>query len=171
MKTNGFTLIELLIVILIFTILAASAIPSFKQVLQNTHTQTAKSELLNAIDQTRAKSVFSGSRSVLKAKGEWHDGWQVFLDQNDDGIASSDEPILIDQGPIDGVTIKGNESVRNLISFISTGEGRQPGAANRGAFITGTLTICPLISGKGYQLVLSRGGRTRVQDTEPGTCP
>lgn len=171
MKTKGFTLIELLIVISILTILTASAIPSFKQALQNTHIRTAKNELLNAIDQARARSVFSGSRSVLMAKGEWHEGWQIFLDKNDDGIASLDEPILIDHGPLAGVIIKGNTHVRHLISFISTGEGRGPGAVNRGAFTTGTLTICPLAAGKGYQLLLSKGGRTRVQEAPPEDCP
>lgn len=170
MKTMGFTLIELLIFILILTILALSAIPSFQQIIQNTRTRTAKNELLEAIEQTRAMAVFSGSRSILKAKGEWHNGWEIFFDKDNDGIAGDGEAILLDHPSLTGVTIIGNDKVNNLISFISTGEGRAPGAANAGAFIAGTLTICPANKGKGYKLVLSRGGRTRTEEIGARNC-
>jgi type IV fimbrial biogenesis protein FimT len=170
MKTMGFTLIELFVVILILTILAVSAIPSFQQNIQNIRTRTAKNELLEAIEQTRAMAVFSGSRSILKAKDRWHNGWEIFLDKDNNGIAGDDEPILLDHPSLAGVTITGNDKVINLISFISTGEGRAPGAANAGAFIAGTLTICPANKGKGYKLVLSRGGRTRTEEISARHC-
>jgi type IV fimbrial biogenesis protein FimT len=170
MKTMGFTLIELLIVILILTILAVSIAPSFQQNIQNTRTRTAKNELLEAIEQTRAMAVFSGSRSILKTKDEWHNGWEIFLDKDNDGIAGNDEPILLDHPSLADVIITGNDKVKNLISFISTGEGRAPGAANAGAFIAGTLTICPVNKGKGYKLVLSRGGRTRTEEISARDC-
>lgn len=171
MKTSGFTLIELLIILLILSILAVTALPGFKQAVQNTKTQTAKNELLAAIEHARARAIFSGSRSVLKAKDKWHNGWQIFLDKNNDGIAGEDESILLEHDSLDGVIVKTDSKVKNLISFISTGEGKLPGKANAGGFIAGTITICPVESGKGYKLILSKAGRTRTQETEAADCP
>jgi type IV fimbrial biogenesis protein FimT len=170
MKFSGFTLIELLIVIVILAIIIASAAPSFTQSIQDSRTKTAQYELLGAIEHARSLAVFNGSRSVLKAKNEWHDGWEIFLDKNDDGIAGANEPILLDHPPLPGVTITGNGPVEAFISFISTGEARSPGRANAGAFVTGTLTLCPATKGKGYKLVLSRGGRMRSEATAARDC-
>lgn len=170
MKSTGFTLIELLIVLVILAIVIAGAVPSFTQSIQNSRTKTAQYELLGAIEHARSLAVFNGSRSVLKAKNEWHDGWEIFLDKNDDGIAGEDEPILVDHPPLPGVKITGNGPVETRISFISSGEARAPGIANAGAFIAGTLTLCPAIKGKGYKLVLSRGGRTRSEASQERDC-
>lgn len=170
MKANGFTLIEFLTYSLVLAILMATAIPSFKQSLQNTRLKTAQYALLGAIEHTRSLAVFSGSRSILKAKGKWHHGWQIFLDENDDGIANNDEPILLDHPALPGVTISGKHKMESMISFISTGEARTPGQANAGAFVAGTLTLCPQAKGKGYKLILSRGGRTRIEKAEERDC-
>lgn len=170
MKVTGFTLIEFLIASLVLAILMATAIPSFKQSIQSSRIKTAQYELLGAIEHARSLAVFSGSRSVLKAKDKWHHGWQIFLDKNDDGVAGSDEPILLDHPALTGVTIKGKDKMETMISFISTGEARAPGQANAGAFVAGTLTLCPQQKGKGYKLILSRGGRTRVEKTEERDC-
>ena len=170
MKVSGFTLVEFLIASLVLAILATLAVPSFKQIMQNSRTKTAQYALIGAIEHARALSVFSGSRSILKSKDKWHQGWQIFLDKNDNGVADADEPILLDHPALTGVTINGNNKVRSVISFISTGEARVPGKANAGAFVAGTLTICPQVKGKGYKLVLSRGGRTRTEQAGERDC-
>ncbi len=170
MKSTGFTFIELLIVLTILVVLLVGAIPSFMQSIQNSRVKTAQHELLSAIEHTRSLAVFNGSRSVLKAKNDWHDGWEIFIDKNNDGLAGDDEPILLNHPPLPGVTITGNHHVKKLISFTNTGEARAPGMASIGAFTVGTFTLCPLDKGKGYKLVLSRGGRTRTQESQTQDC-
>lgn len=170
MKLTGFTLIELLVIIIILAIVLVGATPSFTQSIQNSRTKTAQYELLGAIEHTRSLAVFNGSRGVLKAKDDWHDGWEIFIDKDNDGIAGDDEPILVDHPPLPGVTITGNDHVEKLISFINTGEARAPGAASLGAFTVGTFTLCPTTKGKGYKLILSRGGRTRTEASQARDC-
>lgn len=170
MKITGFTLIELLITIVILAIVLVGATPSFTQSIQNSRTKTAQYELLEAIEHTRSLAVFNGSRSVLKAKNDWHDGWEISIDENNDGTAGNDEPILVDHPPLPGVTITGNQPVENLLSFINTGEARAPGTLGVGGFTAGTFTLCPISKGKGYKLVLSRGGRTRAEVTQALDC-
>lgn len=170
MNNKGFTFVELLIVILILAILAAGAIPSFKQSIQNARTKTAQYELLGAIEHARSLAVFSGSRSVIRAKNKWHDGWEIFLDKDNDGIADESEPILYDRPGLSGVLITGNNPVKKRISFIGTGEARAPGRANAGAFTAGSLKICPKSGGDAYKLVLSRGGRMRSEEIDASDC-
>lgn len=165
MRPLGFTLLELLTVVIILTILVTTAAPTLQQTIQNSRTKAAQVELLGAIEKTRALAVFSGSRSVIRAKDKWHDGWEIFLDKDNDGIPGANEPIIVDKTSLTGVTILGNDKVEKYISFISTGEGRTPnGHTNAGSFIAGTLVICPVAKGRAYKLVLSRGGRTRTEN-------
>jgi type IV fimbrial biogenesis protein FimT len=170
MKDYGFTLIELLIVIVVLTILTAGAAPLLKQSMENARTKAAKYELLAAVEHARSIAVFTGSRSVIKAKNQWHDGWEIFSDTNDNGIADNNEPILIDHTGVQGVNIIGKNQVATRISFIGTGEARAPGRHNAGAFIAGTLLICPENKGAGYKLVLSRGGRMRSAVAQAQDC-
>lgn len=170
MKKKGFTLIELLIVLFVLAIILAIAFPSFKQTIQDSRTKTAQYELLGAIEYARTLAVFNRSRSILTAKNNWHDGWIIFLDKDDNGVLGNDESILVDHPPLSGVKITGNSSMDKRISFISTGEGRAPGKANAGAFIAGKLIICPRTPGKSYKLVLSRGGRTRTDVADEQDC-
>lgn len=170
MRINGFTLYELLITLAVIAITLAIGIPSFNKTIQNTRTKTSTSELLAAIEQTRATAVFTGGRSVLAAKTQWHNGWRIFLDTNDDGVLDANEKIIAEQDKLDGVAIKGNHHVRELISFIDTGESRIPGRANTGAIMIGKLTVCPITQGPGYSIILSKGGRSRVSEMTKEEC-
>ncbi len=170
MKNNGFTLYELLITLVVIAITLTIGLPGFNKTIQNTRTKTAASELLAAIEQARATAVFTGTRAVLAAKTQWHDGWKIFLDGDDDGILDENETVIAEQAKLDGVTIKGNHHVRELISFISTGEARTPGRAMTGIIIVGTLTVCPTTQGAGYTILLSKGGRSRVSKITQEEC-
>lgn len=170
MKHTGFTLIELLTTIVILAALLAVAAPSFNKTIQNTRTKTATLELLSAIEHARSTAVFSNTRSVIASKSQWHSGWSLFLDSNDDGVLGADEKLITEHGPLDAVIIKGNSHVKELISFIGSGEGRAPGKANTGVVMVGTLTICPITHGAGYKISLSKGGRSRVSKLTPLEC-
>jgi len=170
MKHYGFTLYELLITLTIIAITLTLSIPSFNKTIQNTRTKTAALELLSAIEQARSTAVFSNTRTVLAAKPQWHDGWEIFLDVDDDGVFDADEKLVTVQEKFDAVKIKGNNHVKELISFVSSGEGRAPGRANTGTIMVGTLTICPITYGAGYSITLSKGGRSRISNITEAEC-
>lgn len=170
MPPKGFTLYELLITLIVITITLAIGVPTFNKTIQGTRTKTAALELLSAIEQARSTAVFNNTRAVLAAKNKWHNGWTIFLDADDDGALDGDETVVSERDTLDAVTIKGNYHVRELISFIGTGEGRNPGRANAGAFTTGTLTVCPSTPGAGYSVTLSKGGRSRISEITKEDC-
>lgn len=170
MKINGFTLYELLVTVAILAIALALGIPSLSKIIENTRTKTAALELLAAMDQTRATSVFTGKRTVLAAQSEWHSGWKVFVDADDDGVLDANETVIIGREKLTGVVIKGNDHVKRRISFINTGESRSPGRPNTGTITVGTLTVCPISPGTGYSITLSKGGRSRLSGITKEEC-
>lgn len=170
MKHQGFTLFELLITLLIMALILGLGLPSFSQQIQKNRVQAAAEELRQAVEAARTQAVMLNKRTLLQANESWHNGWTLFIDLNNDGNLGSDEPIIREGGPLEGIKIRGNSSVKEYISFIPTGEGRKAGRADGGAFITGTLTICPDKPGDGYKLVLSRGGRLRSQPINKTDC-
>lgn len=170
MKHQGFTLFELLITLLIMALLVGLVLPNFFHLVQKNRTEIATQSLLQAIEAARTIAVMKNKRTLLVAKDTWHDGWKLFIDLDNDGKEDPDEPVVQESDALKGVKITSNKPMQQYISFISTGEGRKAGKSNAGAFITGTIKICPIDKGSGYKLVLSRGGRLRLQRIEEADC-
>jgi type IV fimbrial biogenesis protein FimT len=171
MKFHGFTLLELLVTLTILSIILAIGIPGLNQQINKSRTKTAMLTLLDAIGTTRSAAVFRNTRTTLLANNnKWEDGWVFFVDTDNDGLPGNDESLLSTEGKLKGVKITATAPMDSYVSFIGTGEGRRPGQANGGAFITGTIKICPEQPGEGYSLILSRGGRTRVDNLSQIDC-
>lgn len=171
MPARGFTLLELLVTLTVLMLLMAFGIPSMSQQIRNNHLKSATLDLYQAVQLARTKAVATNSRVTLRALGEWHQGWQIFIDANHNGTWEPDELLITEAGPNSHLDIRGNFPIRRYISFIGTGEGRYATGRYGGAFQAGTLTLCPAAqSGEGYKLVLARSGRMRKKRVGSEEC-
>ncbi|MEN0036150.1 MAG: GspH/FimT family protein [Cellvibrio sp.] len=171
MKIQGFTLLELLVTLTITAILLTIAIPGFSRQIQKERIVTTAQTLITTIETARSQAVFRNERTVLLATPKWNDGWIVFFDRNNNGIKDDEEPLISEQKELmSNVEISDNFSKSAQISFINTGESRQPGKRDRGAFIAGTIKVCPKESGDGIKLVLNRAGRLRSEKIKYEEC-
>lgn len=171
MKFHGLTLPELLVTITILSIILATGIPSLNQQIHKSRTKTAMLTILNAIEATRSTAVFRNTRTTLLANNKkWEDGWILFIDTDNDGLPGNNETLVSIEGKLKGVKVSATTPMNAYVSFIGTGEGRRSGQANGGAFLTGTIKICPEQPGDGYSLILSKGGRTRVGNLSKTDC-
>lgn len=163
-RYQGFSLIELLTSLAVISILLFAGVPSITKVAYDYKVKTATQNLLTAIQTTRTLAVMKHKRAVLRAKDEWHHGWELFIDDNDNGKRDSDEQLIFEQPELGQLTITTTTKTMKVISFIATGESRQAKGSTGGSFLAGTLNICS--AGKaGYKLILARGGRTRISKT------
>lgn len=171
MKSRGFSLFELFITLAIICITLAIAIPSLNTQIRQSRTEVVALNLLNAIETSRSTAVFQNARTMLLAKSkEWQKGWILFIDDDNDGVLDDGETIVLNEKELKNVLITATASIDTYVSFIGTGEGRAPGKAKAGAFLAGTIKVCPEEKGDGYSLILSRGGRTRVAKLTANDC-
>lgn len=170
MQHRGFTLFELLIVLLVLTLLFSIGIPNFSAQVQSNRTRAGALDFLQSIHQTRTLAVTHRSRATLRHRGDWNQGWDLFLDTNNNGKLDESEVLITQSQRFNSVRVSANQPVKNYVSFIATGESRFVGSANSGAFQAGTFTVCPVASGAGYKLVLARSGRLRMSNIPEEEC-
>lgn len=159
--SQGLSLIELLVTLSIISLVLFVGLPSISDIIRKNQLDTTTQDLLTAIQTTRTLAVMQHKRAVLKANTDWRQGWELFIDDNDNGARDSNEELLFSQGAIDSLNITSTNAMKT-ISFINTGESRQANGSSGGAFLAGNISICGKKNTKGYKLILARGGRTRV---------
>lgn len=170
MRNHGFTLVDLTITLSVLAILLTIGLPSFSSQIQQMRVKTATYSLLEAISLTRTQAVFANKRTTIKKQTEWHNGWEIFIDKNNDGVRDSNETIMQRHEKFKGIKIIPDSKLENYISYIGTGESRKASGSTAGAFQAGSLKVCPDAKGKGYQLILARGGRVRVTEIGEEKC-
>ena len=170
MRSSGFTLIELLTTISISAILLTIGLPNFFNQIQQSRVKTAMLNLQEALQFTRGQAVFSNTRASIVKQANWHDGWEIFIDKNNNGVRELNEDVIKLNDKLSGVRISTTEPVQNYVSFVGTGEALKAHGRTSGAFQAGTFTICPEAKGAGYELTLARGGRVRKSDITEREC-
>jgi type IV fimbrial biogenesis protein FimT len=167
---QGFTLIELLVTITIAGILLSIAIPSFTSVIRKNRLTTINNEFVTSLNFARSEAVKRGvSVWVRKSGSNWEDGWNVFIDADDDNVFDSGETLLRTHGALaTGYTLRGNNNFTNFIRFTSRGQSNQNGTfylCDRG----GDTTPAPYTS---KLIIVNPVGRVRVgEDTNNDGIP
>jgi len=172
MKGNsGFSLIELSVAITITALLLTIGLPSFKRYTDDTRLTSATNDLLAAIFATRSEAIMRGTRVTLCTSrdgiscaetGGYDQGWIVFSDPNHNAYVDEGEHLIRHSAGSSTITIRGNSTVANYISYTASGRS----ALTSGAFQAGTITLCAPPSGR--LVVISNGGRPRTVRT---ACP
>lgn len=172
MPQRGFTLLELLITLVICTLILSIGLPGLQRHIDRTRTLTFTHSLQDAIQTTRHRAVAHNGRATLRALGSWEQGWELFDDQNHNGVRDDGERALLSHAPeAEGLSAFGNQWVKDYISYVGTGESRHASGTPRGGFQAGSITICSPSLPQGYKLVLARMGRVRREVVEASECP
>lgn len=171
MKQRGLTLLELIIALVIVGLLLSMALPGYSELRQRDQVHTSTLGLYQAMQFTRNYAVSHNRRVTMKNASNWHDGWEIYADANNNGQRDENEPILQISNGLGDVKVVPNENVNNYVSFIGSGESRQQSNTSKGAIQVGTFYIChPNQPGTTYQLTLSRGGRVNMRKTTENPC-
>ena len=170
MRSFGFTLIDLVVTLSVLGILLAIGLPSFSAQIQKNRVKTATLKLQDSIALTRTTAVFSNSRATMTQQNDWETGWEIFKDTNNNGKRDGDEITLQQHEKLIGIRVVTNRPIKNYVSYIGSGESRNASGTNSGGFQAGTFTICPTEKGAGFELILSRGGRVRMNEIGAEKC-
>ncbi|TNC97302.1 MAG: type IV fimbrial bioproteinis protein FimT [Gallionellaceae bacterium] len=133
---RGVTLVELMIVIVIGSILATLAIPSFNEFISGTRQSSVVSQLFSDLNRARSESIKRNARVLVCPRGSdtacdtsgttnWNSGWLVCTDANSDnacdvGTTANPNPIVVHSALHTTLTLTGpNAAVRFNPSGIS----------------------------------------------------
>lgn len=167
-RESGYSLLELIVAVAVAAVLALGAAPSMG-LLEGEHTRRAARQLAQSMALARSEAMRTGRRVVVANGAErWEDGWVVFVDADNDGRRSLEENPLRQVAALNGVTLRGNATVRSYVSYLPAGRA----ALLSGAFQSGSFFVCGQrrrADGRGdYRLVLSIGGRVRLEELAAG---
>ena len=170
-RTDGYTLIELLISLAVIGILTALATASYAAVKSRWDSEEARAALYTGFFTAKTQAIAGGIQTVIcpsndgqycLASNQWHFGWIVFQDINQNREHEADEARLKVQPALSSRTRLGSNAGRTRLVF-------QPNGSNGGT--NATFTLC---DGRGPEtaknLIISNTGRIRTAPADPSAA-
>lgn len=165
-RQDGFTLIELMVTLALVVIMAAIAVPSYRDHARNATVSRAAASFIQAVHLARANAIRRSRFTLLALRDKdqgWTAGWRVFTDMNNDKTFTANvDELVYEQGPLaDGVQVDLDDNASGTLAdgYLRFDPGGFPRAANNGAS-NGTISFV-LPDARSVQVRYSRSGRIR----------
>ena len=174
---RAYSLFDALTTLAVLCTVATVAIPAVSHLVASTRVTTQVNELMTHLHLARSEAIKRGQRVLLcksrdgsrcTSDSPWHEGWIVFVDQNDNHTVDGDEQIIRVQQALTGVTLQAR-----LSSGANNDLGYRPdGFSGK----LGTFTFCvPDAPDRARAIIIYRTGRPRISrisdENEPLSCP
>ncbi|TVP55395.1 MAG: prepilin-type N-terminal cleavage/methylation domain-containing protein [Halomonadaceae bacterium] len=139
---RGFTLVELMIVVLLVAVVAAIAVPNFRQLVENNRISAGTNSIVSTLSYARSEALRQGRRVTVDARvdGAWAQGLAVSQGTN---LLRVSEPMG------NGIAVTGN-------SLAFRGNGLATGVA--------TFRICGSGNLPGREVSVTEGGRVQTRE-------
>lgn len=168
-KSRGLTLVELLVVVAISALLAAMAVPNFRDFLVRRSVAAATSALASDYRLARSEAIRRSSPVTIcrstdgascAAAGSWHDGWIVFSDLNGNQAVDTGDELIRVQSSLSGITSMqaagGPSGTKQAATFRFAG--LAPGSGET-LIVTGSSSV----QGGTASVVISNHGRASIR--------
>lgn len=153
---KGFTLIELMITVAIMSVMLTIGLPSFQSIIASSRLTSSVNAMVSALQLARFEALKQHKSVAVQKKGtNWQDGWDVFVDYDDDGTLDDGEKLISYDRLNIAVSVTGN-GYSTYASYDSSGRINKVGN-----FLFKTESEC-------RKVVVAATGRVRVET--PSSC-
>lgn len=170
-NASGFTLIELLIAVTILSVLTMIALPDMKGAVRSYQLTAKANTVASVLNHARSESAKRGLRITVCSstdgascagsnQNDWHQGWIMFVDSDNDAAVSTGEAIIQSSPGVAEYTIV-LSGTTNYLSFVSSGMPKTSGFS----WWSGTIDVRKVGdtgSDPGRRVTVSRAGSIRV---------
>jgi type IV fimbrial biogenesis protein FimT len=176
LKIAGFTIFELMVTLAVAAVLLSLAAPNFRLIIQDNRLTTDINTLAASLNLTRSEAITRGVPATLcksndfdnspscVAAANWHDGWIVWVDVDNDAALDPDEVIRVVNGVTAGTTLVFAVG-KNDVTYNPSGFAIDD---------NGTFQLCDTrnVVHKGKGLVVSNSGGVRSATSDDlADCP